>query len=218
MNKNTAVLLAGGIGSRFDHKKLKTLHKVNKTQTLTDMVISDIKSTKLFNEIILVFNNKKADQFKKIIDFHKIKCVENGDTRFLSAVNGAKKSKNQKIVFIDVAAPFYKAPMLKKMIDSLKESDGVMTSVFDSRADNVYVKDGKVQKIFKRGEILRVKSYQGVNKNAWLDSVKKTSKEKVVSYSEMLSVLLENGKSVSNVIIDENPRKITTKEDLRFLK
>lgn len=215
MDKVTAILLAGGKSTRFDPENLKTLYEIN-GKTLTELVIEDIKKTKLFDEIVLVYNKKNKKEFAPIIKKTGVKSAPNGDTRFMSAHNGLMEATNEKLLFIDVAAPFYQEKMLKEMIERLDNFAGVITSVFDSRADHIQVKGDKVVKVFERGEILRVKSYQAVNRSKWIKAFDKSTDDQRSKYTEMLKVLIDNKQSVGNVTSENNPRKITTKEDLRF--
>lgn len=174
--KVTAVLLAGGCGSRMGAGKPKqclTLHG-KKIFMITAERFSDFSCV---DEFVFVGNAETAAEYEADLkDFPKFKgFVEGGATRTESVFNALKYLKNSGadiVVLHDIVRPFVSAETVENSINSAIETGAAVAAV--KTVDTIFeVKDGKVVSVPDREFLYNVQTPQTFKFSLILDAYEK---------------------------------------------
>ena len=133
---NLAIILSGGLGTRFRSSLPKQFHKINNL-TLLQLSINKFSDSKLFTNIIVVSHKNLIANTKELVTGENINIVEGGISRQKSVQNGlneAKKYSPENICIHDAVRPFFSINLLKEILKKLDKYDGVIPSinVYDS--------------------------------------------------------------------------------------
>ncbi len=130
----SAILVAGGIGKRIKSEIPKQFLFIDKFRIIHYTVLNFFHAN-FFNEIILVYPEKfyylTLKSLKEISLINRIKLTKGGNSRQQSVFNGLKMvEKRSDFVFIhDVARPFTKLDLLKKLKDEVIKYDSVSPGI-----------------------------------------------------------------------------------------
>ncbi len=119
--KITAVIVAGGKGTRMGADKNKVFLTINGKEVL-HYTISAFENNKRINDIIVVTGASDIPECEKLINnsgFTKIKCiVEGGATRQKSVMNGLMKADSDIVLIHDGARAFVTDAEINNSIDN----------------------------------------------------------------------------------------------------
>ncbi len=124
----SAVITCAGNGDRFGKDKLFAL--IDKEPVFIKTLRQFLR-TKEVDEVILVVRKDTRKKFAKRLKKFKIrvKLVEGGSERFISAYNGVKASRGDYVLIHDGARPLATTKLIKRVIKGLKKHQAVMTAV-----------------------------------------------------------------------------------------
>ena len=139
MEKLIAVILMAGLSTRFEgpNKQLCLLNG----KPVFSYSIDAFSSSKLFDEIIVVVNEKNRKEIENYVEIHGIsaKIIIGGATRQLSVENAlavSNASDNDIIVIHDGARPLVSKDIIEKIIEAAQECGAFeRTRTEDSRGD-----------------------------------------------------------------------------------
>ena len=203
------ILLSAGKSKRFKSKFNKQFITY-KNRPLFEHSLKTALDSKLFKKILIVSNKK----IKKI-SYKNINIIKGGNERYNSTQNALNYLKNKKIknVFIhDAARPNLSIKLLKKLKNNLKNNSAVVPYL---NSDNsVKYKSNKKINNLNRDKILLTQTPQCFNFNE-LFNLYNNNKEKI---TDEASLYLNNNKKIKFILGDKNNFKITTVDDLKYLK
>jgi 2-C-methyl-D-erythritol 4-phosphate cytidylyltransferase len=144
------ILLAGGIGNRFNSKTNKQVIEINK-KTLLEICIDNFqKYLKNFN-IQIVINKSNLNLIEDIAKkYNLLKPVLGGVTRQQSVYKGliALKNYNNKYVLVhDTARPKVTLEVLKKLLEFTKKQVSCVAPVIAINDAVRVIKDDKIKKL-----------------------------------------------------------------------
>jgi 2-C-methyl-D-erythritol 4-phosphate cytidylyltransferase len=210
---NSAIILAGGTGSRINSKIPKQFIEFDSKKVI-DFSITAFKQNKNIDEIILVLNKIWIDKLKN--EYKDCILIEGGKSRSQSSLNGiyacSKKSNN--ILIHDAARPLLSQKIIDSCIYHLDIHDAV--TPFIDISDSLIEKDKNIIKYINRDLIKSIQTPQGFKKNIIFDALKSTNSygtddiSTLLNYYPLTKVKFFEG--------DENNFKITRDIDLKIFE
>lgn len=124
----SAVITCAGNGNRFGKDKLFAL--IDKEPVFIKTLRQFLR-TKEVEEVILVVRKDTRKKFEKWLKKFKIRVrlVEGGSERFISAYNGVKASRGELVLIHDGARPLATTKLIKRVIEGVKKHQAVMAAV-----------------------------------------------------------------------------------------
>ena len=200
------ILLSAGKSKRFKSKINKQFISY-KNRPLFEHSLKTAIDSNLFKKILIVSNKK--------INYKNIKVIKGGKERHNSTQNALNYLKNKKIknVFIhDSARPNLSLNLLKKLKNQLKVNSAVVPYI--NSENSVKYKNKKEINNLDRDKVLLTQTPQCFNFKELLN-LYKTNKAKI---TDEASLYLNNNKKIKFIRGDKKNFKITTIDDLKYLK
>lgn len=212
MNK-TAVIVAGGIGSRMNSDLPKQFILINNKPVLYYTLNSFLNAYPDLN-IILVLPEEHIAAGQEIIDayfnYDRIQITIGGRTRFHSVQNGLQLIADECIVFVhDAVRCLLSTKLIQRCYDAALEY-GSAIPVIDCR-DSVRIINGEENKAAERSNIKLVQTPQTFHSKIILPAFKIDYKDK---FTDEATVVEAFGLKVNLIEGEETNLKITRKEDL----
>lgn len=215
----TAIIPAGGTGSRYSEQKNKLLENIN-YKPLILLTLEALFSSKYLNKAIIPTNNSIKPELEKIFEQYikeeKIILIEGGETRQASVYNALKyiddKNYNTDFVLIhDGARPLIKVETINKAIEKAINKKAVIVAV---KAKDTIKKANKEQQVIEtlnRDELWQIQTPQIFE---FKTLYKVHQKYKGQNFTDDAGMMEKDNKSV---FIEEgcySNIKITTPEDI----
>ena len=203
------ILLSAGKSKRF-RSKLNKQFVIYKNKPLFEHSLKIAQDSKLFKKIIIV-SNKRIKKTK----YKNVDIIKGGTERHNSTLNALRFIKNKKIrnVYIhDAARPNLSINLLKKLKINLKQNSSVVPYL--NSENSVKYKNNKKINNLNRDKVLLTQTPQCFNFNE-LFNLYNNNKEKI---TDEASLYLNNNKKIKFILGDKNNFKITTIDDLKYLK
>ena len=132
MSKNIGIILAGGIGSRFNAKVPKQYMKLNGKE-LVAYSIDAFRNSKTLSDFICIVNEEEFNE-RNIENKYGVKCVKGGNSRNESLSKGLEYIKHnkpecEKIIIHEAARPFINSHIVDFYLEELDNHDAVITTV-----------------------------------------------------------------------------------------
>lgn len=132
MKKNIGIILAGGLGTRFNGNIPKQYMKLNGKEMIA-YSIDAFKRAHMVDDFICVVNEEEYIE-KNIEKKYNVKCIKGGNTRNESLYNAIINiSENfpdcEKVVIHEAARPFIKSNIIDEYLLLLNNYDAVITTV-----------------------------------------------------------------------------------------
>ena len=228
MNKNNSccvILLAAGKSKRFKNKIKKQFCKVYHT-TLLQYNLDVFSSIKFVKQVIVVVAKEDFSVVKNICEKYKknIVIIEGGKERYNSVYNAIKTITHNKFKYIiihDVARPLTTKKLVYKCLANIKNYDCVILGILPVDTVKVINKNFVVKKTLDRQQIVLVQTPQvfktNVAKHIYSKQVlnKWIKKYKITDDAQLAEL---EGFKIKVVLSEKQNIKVTTKEDLNFIK
>lgn len=199
--KNIGVVLAGGVGVRFQSGIPKAFTKLNGKPVIS-YVIDEFKKSNLFTKIIVTV---PSYDYKYLIpkDCQVIKGGGNRTESVDIALKTAAFYNPDNILFHDAVRPLLKAEELPQFIDNLKDCKGVIT--VNKITDSLFP-------FVDRDKFLLVQTPEAFR---YRDLVKEfdTNKETTAVYQHF-----KNSKDITTITLTHSNYKLTNQQDLFMLE
>lgn len=219
---NTAIILAGGVGSRMGADRPKQFLMVQDKPVISYCFDIFQKHNEIDN-IVVVVNDKWKDFVQEYADKYGIDKIcgyaPAGETRQHSIYNGLKcvqkTAADTDIVIIhDAARPLVSDEIITECINGANEFDGAMPVI--SVKDTVYQsKDGKtINKLLKRSELFAGQAPESFKFGKYLEIHNSVSDEEIGATAGSSEIAYRHGMEITMVKGSERNLKITTVEDL----
>ena len=203
------ILLSAGKSKRF-RSKLNKQFIPYKNKPLFEHSLKTALDSKLFKKVLIV-SNKKIKKTK----YKNIDIIKGGKERHNSTQNALRFLKNKKIknVYIhDAARPNLSINLLRNLKNNLKKNSAVVPYL--NSENSVKYKSNKKINNLNRDKVLLTQTPQCFNFNE-LFNLYENNKEKI---TDEASLYLNNNKKIKFILGDKNNFKITTVDDLKYLK
>ena len=215
--KTTAIILAGGKGSRYKGKEPKQFLKIG-TRTMLDMCLQPFQKNKGVQEIILVCPKEHLAQAKKTAGhYSKVAAVvAGGKTRQGSSANGvAAAGEAGRILIHDAARALVQNDVIERVLKALAKNAAVMP-VLPAEDTTVRVDEkGNVTAILDRDKLRRVQTPQGFRADIIRIAHRLAQDEGFVEAPDDCSLILRYGLApIASVAGDPRNIKITYPSDL----
>ena len=203
------ILLSAGKSKRFKSKINKQFLSY-KNKPLFEHSLKTALDSKLFKKVLLVSNKK----IKKI-SYKNVDIIKGGKERHDSTQNALNYLKHKKIknVFIhDAARPNLSINLLHRLKKELKKNNAVVPYLKSENSVKYKIKN-KINNL-DRNKILLTQTPQCFNFQE-LFNLYKSNKEKI---TDEASLYLRNNRKIKFILGDKKNFKITTIDDLNYLK
>ncbi len=219
---NTAIILAGGVGSRMGVDRPKQFLMVREKPIISYCFDIFQKHSEIDKIVVVV-----SEEWQGFVEEYAQKFgVTNlcgyapaGKTRQHSIYNGLKcieqNAPDTDIVIVhDAARPLVSDQIISDCIKGATEFDGAMPVI--SVKDTVYQsKDGKkIGQLLKRSELFAGQAPESFKFRKYLDIHNEVSDEEIASTAGSSEIAYRHGMEISMVKGSERNLKITTIEDL----
>lgn len=219
---NTAIILAGGVGSRMGADRPKQFLMVQDKPVIS-YCFDIFQNHNEIDNIVVVVNDKWKDFVQEYADKYGIDKIcgyaPAGETRQHSIYNGLKcvqkTAADTDIVIIhDAARPLVSDEIITECIKGANEFDGAMPVI--SVKDTVYQsKDGKtINKLLKRSELFAGQAPESFKFGKYLEIHNSVSDEEIGATAGSSEIAYRHGMEITMVKGSERNLKITTVEDL----
>ena len=203
------ILLSAGKSKRFK-SKINKQFITYKNKPLFEHALKIAQDSKLFKRILVVSNKKIKKK-----NYRNIDVIKGGTERHNSTQKALRFLKNKKIenVYIhDAARPNLSINLLKKLKNNLKKNRAVVPYL-NSENSVKYKNNNKINNL-DRDKILLTQTPQCFNFSE-LFNLYKNNKKKI---TDEASLYINNNKKIKFILGDKNNFKITTLDDLKYLK
>ena len=203
------ILLSAGKSKRFK-SKLNKQFLTYKNKPLFEHSLKTALDSKIFKKVLIV-SNKKI----KNVSYKNIDVIKGGTERHNSTQNALNYLKNKKIknVFIhDAARPNLSIKLLHRLKKELKKNNAVVPYLKSENSVKYKIKN-KINNL-DRNKVLLTQTPQCFNFQE-LFNLYKSNKEKI---TDEASLYLRNNRKIKFILGDKKNFKITTIDDLNYLK
>tara|TARA_Y100000996_G_C22548711_1_gene652879 strand:- start:26 stop:688 length:663 start_codon:yes stop_codon:yes gene_type:complete len=214
---NTAIILAGGIGSRMKISTPKQFLNIN-NKMIIEHTIEKFLKNKYIDNIIVVCQNEWIKKLK--IRNLNIKIISGSTSRLESAYNGLKGCNidTKNVLIHDAVRPFLENKLINTAIKKLEKYDATIPII--SCSDSLI--NQNTMEYINRNDIKFIQTPQGFNYKIILDAYEKhinIKQKKKADFTDDFSLLLYYMPN-TNYFFYEGDRmnmKITNKNDLENL-
>jgi 2-C-methyl-D-erythritol 4-phosphate cytidylyltransferase len=208
----SAIITCAGNHSRFGTNKLLELLD---GKPIFIRTLEQFQKSKKIDEIVVPARKEKISLFKNLIKKTgiKVKLVEGGNERYVSAYNGVKASGGQFILVHDGARPLVSLRLIDKIIEEVKKHDAVMMAVEPhtciKQSSGFYVKQ-----CLSRSETWLGQTPQAFKREIILKAYEKAIKDKEFNGMDDCELVSRLGIKVKIVPGDQMNIKVTIPSDL----
>lgn len=219
---NTAIILAGGVGSRMGADRPKQFLMVQ-DKPIISYCFDIFQKHSEIDKIVVVVNDKWKSFVEEYAEKYNVTKIcgyaPAGKTRQHSIYNGLKcideTAHNTDIVIVhDAARPLVSDEIISDCIKGATEFDGAMPVI--SVKDTVYQsKDGKsIDNLLKRSELFAGQAPESFKFKKYYKIHNDVSDEEIGSTAGSSEIAYRHGMEITMVKGSERNLKITTIEDL----
>ncbi|MBC8213586.1 MAG: 2-C-methyl-D-erythritol 4-phosphate cytidylyltransferase [Candidatus Marinimicrobia bacterium] len=208
----TAIILAGGKGSRFGNEIPKQFLEIN-NRKIIDYSIQTFSNHNKIDEVIVVVHSDWIDEISKEYPNHKIIC--GGETRRDSSFAGlnACNPKTDKVLIHDSARPFVSNEIIANCVDALQNYKAITTAI--PLVDTIVkVEDNIISDMPNRANLLAVQTPQGFH----FKTIKSAHQNYTGDTTDDIRLVMSQNMESAIVEGSEFNFKITTETDLRKAK
>lgn len=208
----SVTITAAGNSTRFGTNKMLSLIKGE--PVLVRTITQFFKSNKV-DEIVVAARKGDIKTYEELLEKAnlKVKVVEGGPERIISAYNAAKATKGDFIITHDGNRPLTPVWLIDKLIEATKKYSAAITAIVPTTTIK-YVKNFVVKESFPREKTLVAQTPQGFKRELILRAYEKAIKEKYFIPTDDSELVTRLGEKVRIVPGDPVNIKITTPIDL----
>lgn len=209
----SAVINCAGNGYRFGRNKM--LAKINGEPILVHAVRQFAVSKKV-NEIVVTAQRKDFEKYKKVLKkagLERVKLVEGGAERAISAYNGVRKTNGEIVLIHDGARPFTPVWLIERVAKEAAKNGAAMAAVMTNTCVKL-VGDNWVRKSLPREKTWLGQTPHGFRRKIILQAYEKTLKEEPICLTDDCELVMKIGQKVKLVPGSQTNIKITVPHDL----
>ena len=204
----SAIIPCGGIGSRLNLGYNKIIYRVN-DKLLIEYTIKNFLLDEECKEVVIVSNKEDLDLLSSVIKHPKVKFTLGGNTREESVQNGLKIASFEYVLIHDGARPNVSKELINRVKEKLKEVDYVIPTL--KLKDASLINDKYHQEV-----ITIIQTPQATKRTLLLEAMNNLD---ITKFKDDISIIC-NYLNVNPYTVegDYDNIKITTKEDLKYIK
>ncbi|WP_448376956.1 IspD/TarI family cytidylyltransferase [Fervidobacterium sp.] len=220
-----ALLMFGGVGSRFGWEKPKQFYPIDELskKTLLEYVVERFVRFEVFDKIVVVSPFEYLSETKELLRIYSsVEITTGGDSREHSVWNGINylkdvASDDDIIVIHDGARPLVEKSIIEKSIESAQKYGTGITVI--NAVDTVsYSEDGiKIDKMIPRTKVFLHQTPQTF-KYGLIKSCMEKQIDKIHMFTDEASILIASGFEVYYVRGSRTNIKVTTIDDIALVK
>ena len=211
LQMNSAIILAGGIGSRLNSDIPKQFIRANNGRRIIDFSIEVFRKNKYINEIIIVLPKEWIDKYGE--EYKDYKLVLGGNERYESSKAGllASSSKSKNIIIHDAARPLITDILIDNCIHYLEEYNAVAPYI--NSTDSLVMINDNINYL-NRDKIKLIQTPQAFDKKTLMAAMKNIKN----NISDDMSAILDYNKDTPSKLFkgDIYNFKITNDLDLKI--
>ena len=219
--KTSAIILAGGIGSRMQSDKTKQFIDIL-GKTVIERTVSAFDQSDKIVEIVLVVREEELDDIKALLsradDYKPIRFALGGKCRAESALNGFEAADPDAnfVLIHDAARCLITAEMIDKVVEKAHKYGAASAVCGVSDTVKTVDSDGKIVSTIPRNIVFRAQTPQAFSREIYQRALSECTDLSIITDDNMLV----EGIGVDIYAVDLGPSniKITTKEDLMLAK
>ena len=225
-----AIILSGGIGTRFGNQLPKQFLKIN-NKTILEYSIETFETHNLINKIIIVSNPNFVEETKEILAKNNYKkvcaIISGGNTIVESAYRGLKQINETenvkdkiKVLINDSVRPNTSNKIISEIIKGFDEFKALSPAI--KTTDTIYISNATqiIKSIPNRDNIYKAQTPQGFDFNTIFNAYNKLDDSQKFAFPDDCSVLNFAYPNIEIKIVegDNKNLKITFPEDLEVFK
>jgi 2-C-methyl-D-erythritol 4-phosphate cytidylyltransferase len=220
MGRVSAIILAGGSGSRFTGTFFPKQFVQIRGKPILAYVLDTYQSLALIDDVVLVVNPKYEQLYYDIVDtyrFFKVRrVVHGGESRQASAAAGLAALDACDIVVVqDGVRPFTSARVIAEAVETARRLGGANVCV-RTLDTIVEAKDGVIERIPERTNLYNGQAPQAFQHALLLEAHRRAEAEGIQEATDDAQLVLRIGGRVGIVEGSYANFKITTYEDFLF--
>lgn len=209
-----AIILLAGSSSRFNDEINKVYVKVN-DKPLFMHAFEKFNSDTECNHIILCYNENELDTLKSFVkESDKVIFVKGGSKRYLSVKNAVLASNSDYVLVHDGARANIKTTDIFSLKEALKSYD--YASLCYKITDTIKKYDDKISNV-SRDNLYGMLTPQASNRLILLKALNSVSDDDDIT-DDISALTMYTDAKGTLVLGDKNNIKVTTKEDLLYIK
>ena len=204
----SAIIPCGGIGSRLNLGYNKIIYRVN-DKLLIEYTIKNFLLDEECKEVVIVSNKDDLDLLSSVIKHPKVKFTLGGSTREESAQNGLKIANFENVLIHDGARPNVSKELINRVKEKLNEVDYVIPTL--KLKDASLINDKYHQEL-----ITIIQTPQATKRTLLLEAMNNLD---ITKFKDDIRIICSYlNVNPYTVLGDYDNIKITTKEDLKYIK
>ena len=211
LQMNSAIILAGGVGSRLNSDIPKQFIRANNGNRIIDFSIEIFRKNKHIDEIIIVLPKYWMEKYGE--EYKDYKLVLGGNKRYKSSKAGllACSSKSKNIIIHDAARPLITDNLINNCIHYLEEYNAVAPYI--NATDSLVMIDDNINYL-NRDKIKLIQTPQAFDKKALMAAMTNIKN----NISDDMSAILDYNKDTPSKFFkgDIYNFKITNDLDLKI--
>lgn len=221
MNKCVAIVLSGGVGTRFGGDAPKQYYVVN-GKPVIGYSLTTLAEDSHVDGIVVVADEKYHELIEELLPTDKfLGFAEPGDNRQLSICSGldflqGKIADDTLVMIHDGARPFLSHELIERCVMAADGHDGVMPIL--PMTDTIYKSiDGKVvSELVNRSELYAGQSPEIFYYRKYVEANNALGKDEILKINGSTEVAVRGGLDIAMVPGDKANIKITTPDDLKY--
>lgn len=225
--KNTALVLAGGVGSRMNMGSFPKQYLMVDDRPVLDYCLCTFQNAKIVDAIVIVADPSWRDfieQWLKKSGITKfVAFADPGETRQMSIFNGLEVIEQQvadceNVIIHDSARPLISQTLIENCFLGLQDADGVMPVL--PVKDTCYQSlDGKsISGFLPRSQLFAGQAPEAFRLQPYLQLHRTLPLEVLLEISGSSELAYKHGLKVAMIPGEEKNFKITTQDDLKLLE
>ena len=219
--KTSAIILAGGIGSRMQTDKTKQFINIL-GKTVIERTVSAFEQSDKIDEIVIVAREEELDDIKALFtgdtNEKPMTFALGGKCRAESAMNGFEAADHDGgfVVIHDAARCLITAEMIDKVVEKAHKCGAASAVCGVSDTVKTVDSDGKITSTIPRDIVFRAQTPQAFSREVYRRALSECADLSIITDDNMLV----EGIDIDIYAVDLGPSniKITTKEDLTLAK
>lgn len=224
---NTAIILAGGVGSRMNTEHIPKQYIQVNDKRIIDYCLITFQEHPLIDRIVIVADSvwfpiidESLSRFHvdKFSGYSKPGCTRQYSIFYALQLLQKNTQDKDMVIIHDAARPLVSQNLITKCLSAADEYDGVMPVL--PVKDTLYRSKNKKEifELLPREELFAGQAPESFRYGKYLECHSRMSKEEIMEINGSSEIAYKNHMNILLIPGEERNFKITTKEDLELLK